>query len=669
MKFNKYFFKSSVSIVLGLTLVGCSNSFLEQKPLSFYEPSETYTTEEGLKSALAMCDEHLKDILMDGYPNNLPMITNYIMTDEGLYAKTDVGGSFMDNFDKKITPTSGMDGGGDTNYMQRFWDEGYKGVKDANTVLSYIDQVQGLSDTIRNAYKGRAYFHRALSYYYLVLQFGDIPLVAKIPVVPKLNYKSTSKEAIFEMLVHDLEFAVQHVPIQSDMSTVGAVNKEACMQLLAKCYLVTGQYANAEKICTDLINNYGHHLMTEPFGTKVVGNEKTWPVVRNVMWDLFRGENICDDANKEMLMPILNFDSQNFTNYPIMRACFAMWNSNTISDPSGVSPGCMNFSRTDANYNEKNDWIRVIGRGIGSFRTSYYYNKTIWDEDGQPDYQDMRHNSQLGNWVEMEDLCYNNPKSPFYGQHLQLYATKDCVDSKGNVIVHKGDLLCGDTIRCWYPIPLYKCYILDKTDENNLGATSFVGATTGSNGNLYLFRLAETYLIRAEARFYQGNTSGATEDVNVIRRRANARYMYKTVTIGDIVDERARELYMEEWRQAELVRVSWCLAKSGKADEWGETYNVNTWDKQDGTDLKGGSYWYKRCTRYNLFNHGSIQSNGVSFNYVVNKHNLFWPVPNSAITANTGAALRQNYGYDGYNDATPMFADWHKAVADEIAAE
>ena len=182
---------------------------------------------------------------------------------------------------------------------------------------------------------------------------------------------------------------------------------------------------------------------------------------------------------------------------------------------------------------------------------------------------------------------------------------------------------------------------------------------------MYLFRLAETYLIRAEAKFYQGNEGGAAQDVNAIRSRANAKHMFTTVTIGDIVDERARELYLEEWRQAELARVSWCLAKSGKADEWGNTYDINSWDKQEGVDKSGGSYWFRRLTTYSLFNNGAIQSNGISFNYRVNKHNLFWPVPNSAITANNGARLQQNYGYDGHDSSIEMWNDWNDAIADE----
>lgn len=46
-------------------LTGCSDSFLDQDPLSFYNPDNTYTTESGLQSALAMCDLGLKDV--DGW--------------------------------------------------------------------------------------------------------------------------------------------------------------------------------------------------------------------------------------------------------------------------------------------------------------------------------------------------------------------------------------------------------------------------------------------------------------------------------------------------------------------------------------------------------------------------------------------------------------------------
>lgn len=660
-QFNKLFLASAAT----LALASCSDDFLEQAPLSFYEPGVTYTTEKGLESAMGKCDLHLRNIILNGGSNDVPMATNYYFTDIATHGKTDLGDGFPDNMSDKITPTSGMGGGGDNNAMMRYWDEGYKGVMLANTVLDYIDKVEGLDEKTRNTYKGRALFHRAMKYYHLVLQFGDIPLVTKLVSSPKQDYHTTSKEAIFQMLVEDLEFAVANVPSQQEMTYRGMVNKEACIMLLAKCYLVTGQYDKAEQQCTDLINNYGLQLMQAPFGTFIPSlSPETHAVTDNVMWDLFRGENVATAENRECIMPILNFDPTSFTTNFVMRAVGVAYDNGSLMAPDGKR-GMTCYARNSSDYMATEDWTRAMGRGIGGLHTSWWFNKSIWTVEGELDEQDLRHNREVGNWIDMEDMTYNHKETKYRGQHLQLYATEDYVDESGTVIKQKGDLLCSDTIRCWYPTPLYKMWILDAENESNMGATQFQGATTGSNNNMYLFRLAETYLVRAEARFYQGNTAGATDDVNTVRARSNAKKMFGTVTIGDIVDERARELYFEEWRQAELARVSWCLAKSGKPDELGETYDIGTWDKQEGTDLSGGSYWYKRCTRCGSFNHGTTVSGGRTFNFVVNKHNIFWPIPNSSITANKDFPLCQNYGYDGYDPAGQMWTDWHDAAAAE----
>lgn len=671
---NKYFTKGCMALLsAALLTTGCSDSFLEQDPLSFYNPENTYTTESGLQAAMAMCDYGLKEMLMNGNGNMIPMVSLYFMTDIGLYAKTDANTGMQDDFANKITPTSGMGDGGDDNAMQRFWNRTWNSVTFANTIISNVNKVEGLDPDLRDEYLGRAYFHRAYAYYHGVLLFGDIPLITKLIEVPKQNYKSTSKQAIFEKITEDLEFAIEHVPPQREIGYIGTVNQEACKQLLIKCYLVLGRYQEAEQLATDLISNHGLALMTAPFGTNVPsGNPETWAIQRNVLWDLHRGVNVTDAANTEMIMPILNYYTEGFVTYPLMRCVGAHWSNGIIIDPHNLGQPTNNYARNASQYNPQLDWLRALGRGIGCFRTSYHYNQTIWNYDGETDWQDLRHNRTVGNWVEMTDLKYNNPESDFYGQNMMLYAPEDYYDPEtGDLLVEKGKLLCTDTIRSWYPYPLYKIYILDQASEESQGSNQFNGATKGngvSNGNMYLFRLAETYLLRAEAKFYQGNAAGAAEDVNVIRRRANAKKMFTTVTIGDICDERARELYLEEWRQPELTRISWCLARSGQPDEWGETYDLATWDKQSGTDLNGGSYWFKRTTRYNIFNHGPINSGGV-FNYQVDKRNLFWPVPNSAITANTGAQLRQNYGYDGYDDSVFMFDNWQDAVADEETTE
>ena len=667
-KQNIFITKALFCVTSAFTLLSCSENFLAQDPLSFYEPSATYTTESGLQAALAVCDRHLKMMIVDPQNgNNTPLASDYFFSEIGLYGKTDAGSRFQDNFANKLTPTSNMYTGGDTNRLMYLWNEAFNGIKYANTLLSYIDQVEGLSESIRNEYKGRAYFHRSIKYYNLVFEFGDVPLVTRIIDVPKQNYRSTKKEAILDMLIHDLEFAVEHVPSQQNMPTYGMVNKEACIHLLIKCYLAVGEYNKAELMATDLINNYGLKLMTEPFGTNNPGGEsETWAINRNIIWDLHRAENMIGSFNKECIMGIPNLSTQSFTEYLTMRIFGPFWNGN-ITCPDGASgKGVINYARTDSRYDVHNDWNRVLGRGIATMRLSYFAQHTLWEVNGKEDTQDLRHNSEVGNWVNMEDIRYNNPASSWYGKNLTLYAPKDVMDNNGNILITKGQLLCNDTIRSWFDFPLYKIYYHDVFAENNLASTEFRGATKGSNGNIYLFRLAETYLLRAEAKLYQNRAAEAAEDVNIVRRRANCSEYYTTVNIGDIANERSRELFLEEWRKVELTRISMCLANSGIPDEWGNTYGSD-WDKQSGTTPDRGSYWYQRVTRYSYYNRGYTISSGSAsaINYTMDKRNVFWPIPNEAITANNKAELAQNYGYDGYDASIKMWDNWEDAIADE----
>ena len=67
-----------------------------------------------------------------------------------------------------------------------------------------------------------------------------------------------------------MEFAVQHVPDQKDMTYIGMINKGACRQLLIKCYLANGEFQKAKEQADILISQSGYKLMTETFGTFLI---------------------------------------------------------------------------------------------------------------------------------------------------------------------------------------------------------------------------------------------------------------------------------------------------------------------------------------------------------------------------------------------------------------
>ncbi len=81
-----------------------------------------------------------------------------------------------------------------------------------------------------------------------------------------------------------------------------------------------------------------------------------------------------------------------------------------------------------------------------------------------------------------------------------------------------------------------------------------------------LFRLAEAYLTRAEANYRLGNASEALNDMNVLRKRANA---VDLIEISDdiILDEWCREFYMEGRRRSDLVRFD-CFTTSKYIWDW-----------------------------------------------------------------------------------------------------
>ena len=73
-----------------------------------------------------------------------------------------------------------------------------------------------------------------------------------------------------------------------------------------------------------------------------------------------------------------------------------------------------------------------------------------------------------------------------------------------------------------------------------------------SDTDIPLFRLAEAYLTRAEAKWRTGDAT-AIADVNTLRRRANAKQL-TALTKQDLIDEWSREFYMEGRRRSDLVR-------------------------------------------------------------------------------------------------------------------
>lgn len=94
------------------------------------------------------------------------------------------------------------------------------------------------------------------------------------------------------------------------------------------------------------------------------------------------------------------------------------------------------------------------------------------------------------------------------------------------------------------------------TSASNTGTANVLSTKYDAQyGNVKLFRLAEMYLVRAEANFRANTATGATPlaDVNSIRVRAKLAPL-ATVVLADIMKERRLELAFEGFRLHDLKR-------------------------------------------------------------------------------------------------------------------
>jgi hypothetical protein len=126
----------------------------------------------------------------------------------------------------------------------------------------------------------------------------------------------------------------------------------------------------------------------------------------------------------------------------------------------------------------------------------------------------------------------------------------------------------------------------------------------------YAIRLPETILLRAEAYWRLGQNQNAANDINKIRTRAQCSYLITSgdVTLDFILDERARELYVEEWRWNTLLRM-------------------------------GGTVAVDRLKAHNYWPNTNIQR-------TLNKNFNLWPIPQEVIDRNKDVKLEQNPGWD-----------------------
>ena len=586
MKTKKYILFAIISLLISHT--GCNDeAFLEEVPETFYTIENSFNNTDQVNASVTNLYVHIRywfqnDYFMKGMGTDVLDVPQWRSSGNG-----------YSNFNT-WSPTHGT--------IKGIYDAFYQLVSYANLTLSgaYAEHLNWDNEAERENIIAQAKFFRGLAYLTLGELYGGVPLVDQFITQPKYDFVRSSREETYRFAIQDLEEAAAGLPDYPQEA--GKVAKGAAYHYLAEAYLALATDQNNNSALLEKSIEYAgktmglHRLMTERFGTRATedaarpmnGINAYYPD-GDVFFDLFQRGNLdYAEGNTEALWTLQNdfevwqeFKGNNLLEYsrnfsPVFRDAY--WKPEYREEGAHDSPWNSNIP---AEYAGGNVSAYLGGRGISGVAPTNYVIDEIWKDKFA---KDLRNSSAN---IRRELICLDQKHSMF-----------------GKVVTR--DMLDESRVDRYYPI-WTKFAPIDDWGYEDLEAG---GNRSNMYRDEYACRVAETYLIRAEAYLRAGDKNKASEDINTLRRRARCEYMItpNEVSIGLILDERARELFIEERRWCTLMRMDGITA----ADQI----------------QKHAYYW----ADYPVSGQSPIE------------WKLF-PIPQSVIDANLNAVLEQNPGW------------------------
>ncbi len=244
-------------------LVGCSD-FLDENPKGLVVGTNAINSVKGLEAALTGTYKGLLRTWSRGFLTNGSLqgtamggddLTTLVVGNKEDYRQFDQFN--VTNLNAKIS---------------QIWNGCYKTVQGANNVIDNYKNVSGDQTTVTQI-AGEAYFLRALSYYWLVREFGRIPII-KTSVYSEslLSIERSDPKVVYDLIISDLSNAESM--LGNTKRDPGRPNKGSATALLSDVYLTMGgwpikdasKYALAAAKAKEVIDKkatYGFDLVKE----------------------------------------------------------------------------------------------------------------------------------------------------------------------------------------------------------------------------------------------------------------------------------------------------------------------------------------------------------------------------------------------------------------------
>lgn len=536
--------------------------------MDFLSPEIAYVTANDFEAAIVNLYSRTRgDFFTSANAAVFPAITwlgtEMVYTHNQLGEKPDWGGSIL-------LPTNSE------FVYEALWKRAYRIIYDTNVIINKSNsEVSQLTEAQKVNVQAEASFFRGYMYKMLANLYGGVPIVLEEVTSPRRDFVRASRQEVYDQSALDLEFAAQNLPDIGDVDD-SRINNLAAYHMLAEVYVSLEKWAEAVQAASVVIDHPNTGLITERFGSM-----KDHPNIGgDVYWDLFRQGNQNRSVGNTEAIWVLQFEFNVLggnDGFDLERAIVPrLWQAKIYNNDGSVQP-LIPFPNTF-----------YYGRGSGFMSPSTYLYDGIWRKSGwNEDIRNSEHNI-------VRDFVVNNPQSDHDGKWVFKdnvpIALETTIDTARNFF----PLFAKASTIAQHPVEVYH------PDQTVPGSLTNAAQTTFRDR--YVIRLAETYLLRAEAYLGSNNLQNAAEDINVVRRRAQAPEIEASdVNIDYILDERLRELHFEELRLLTLTRLGKLVERT-----------------QNNHPFVGNTY---------------------------QSHNNLWPIPFNEIEKNIEAKLEQNEGY------------------------
>ncbi|MBQ2598218.1 MAG: RagB/SusD family nutrient uptake outer membrane protein [Bacteroidales bacterium] len=386
-----------------------------------------------------------------------------------------------------------------------------------NTVIHNIlaSDSEEITDATRNRCIGEVLAWKAMTYFFLVRTFGDVPIIHdNTEVIKEASYNEVSKvdkADVYEYIVMTLEKAMELLPKNAYIGKLNRVDYYAAEALLAKVYLTRagvsgtleqGDLANARRYAEDVIKNSGRSLTpkySDIFRMTPAQFQQTGEELFTWHWQC-KEEAWTSQNSIQCDVGLVGFDENG--------NLWGDWKGPSVAlqDLFGVSAADDPAQRVDTDDRRKATMMM--------FGDQYDY---FWSDRGGFDFYRFFYD---------ESYCpgglTSNASNKSFG-----------CGSGANYCKH----LYGDV-------------------ADHVAAFGYPSFGMFNQLPTHILRLGDIYLVCAEACYLTGDTQSALDYVNQVRARAHAP-LYTSITINDIWKERRLELALEGDNWYDFVRRSY----------------------------------------------------------------------------------------------------------------